>query len=90
MPPENPDAPRRDTGHSGNVAASGDSVGDPAPKNPPRDLASGVMTEYLTDDWGFFIRSARVLEKFRSAFQEESAFLGQLIADGVAGRSATS
>ena len=70
MPPENPDAPRRDTGHSGNVAASGDSVGDLAPKNPPRDLASGVMTEYLTDDWGFFIRSARVLEKFRSAFQD--------------------
>ena len=28
------------------------------------------MTEYLTDDWGFFIRSARLIEKFRSAFQD--------------------
>ena len=37
------------------------SEGDPAP---------GAMTEYLTDDWGFFIRSARLIEKFRSAFQD--------------------
>ena len=28
---------------------------------------TGAMTEYLTDDWGFFIRSARQLENFRSA-----------------------
>ena len=34
------------------------------------DLAPGAMTEYLTEDWGFFIRSARVLEKFRSPFQD--------------------
>ena len=34
------------------------------------DLAPGAMTEYLTDDWGFFIRSAQLLEKFRSAYQD--------------------
>jgi len=34
------------------------------------DLAPGAMTEYLTDDWGFFIRSAQLIEKFRSAFQD--------------------
>jgi spermidine synthase len=28
------------------------------------------MTEYLTDDWAFFIRSARELERFRSPFQD--------------------
>ena len=33
------------------------------------DLAPGAMTEYLTDDWGFFIRSARAIEKFRSPLQ---------------------
>ena len=33
------------------------------------DLAPGVMTEYLTDEWGFFIRSARQYEKFRSPYQ---------------------
>lgn len=27
------------------------------------------MTEYLTDDWGYFIRSSRQFEKFRSPFQ---------------------
>jgi spermidine synthase len=27
------------------------------------------MTEYLTDEWGFFIRSKREIEKFRSPFQ---------------------
>ncbi len=32
-------------------------------------LAPGVMAEYLTDDWGFFVRSARQFEKFRSPFQ---------------------
>jgi spermidine synthase len=36
----------------------------------PGDLAAGLMTEYLTDDWGFFIRSARSFERFRSPFQE--------------------
>jgi len=33
------------------------------------DLAPGVMTEYLTDEWGFFIRSKRQYEKFRSPYQ---------------------
>ena len=33
------------------------------------DLAAGVMTEYLTDEWGFFIRSKRQYEKFRSPYQ---------------------
>ena len=27
------------------------------------------MTEFLTDDWGFFVRSSRQFEKFRSPFQ---------------------
>jgi len=36
---------------------------------PLRDLAPGLMTEALTDEWGFYIRSARQLEKFESAFQ---------------------
>jgi len=40
------------------------------------------MTEYLTDDWGFFIRSARVIEKFHSQYQDvevhESAPFGKL------------
>jgi spermidine synthase len=35
----------------------------------PGDLAAGVMTEYLTDDWGYFIRSSRAFEKFRSPLQ---------------------
>jgi spermidine synthase len=39
-------------------------------RNPDGDLAPGAMTEYLTDDWGFFIRSARLIEKFRSPFQD--------------------
>jgi spermidine synthase len=33
------------------------------------DLVPGAMTEYLTDEWGFFIRSARELERFRSPYQ---------------------
>ena len=36
----------------------------------PGDLAPGVMTEYLTDDWGLFIRSARTIARFRSDFQD--------------------
>ena len=36
----------------------------------PGDLAPGVMTEYLTDDWGMFVRSSRVIAKFRSDFQD--------------------
>ena len=34
------------------------------------DLAPGVMTEYLTNDWGFFIRSSAALEKLRSRYQD--------------------
>jgi len=41
-------------------------VADP---DAPGDLVPGAMTEYLTDDWGFFIRSARELERFRTPFQ---------------------
>ena len=37
---------------------------------PPADLAPGMMTEYLTDDWGLFVRSTRTLAKFRSGFQD--------------------
>ncbi len=36
---------------------------------PEGDLAPGAMTEYLTQQWGFFIRSRRELENFRSPFQ---------------------
>ena len=35
----------------------------------PGDFAPGVMTEYLTDDWGLFVRSAGTLAKFRSNYQ---------------------
>jgi len=46
------------------------------------DLAPGAMTEYLTDEWGFFIRSSRPLEKFRSPFQavevHDTAAFGKL------------
>ncbi len=41
----------------------------PADAGAPRDLAPDLMTEQLTDDWGFYIRSARRFEQFRSAFQ---------------------
>src|SRR5215831_1332623 len=41
----------------------------PADVGAPHDLAPDLMTEQLTDDWGFYIRSARRLEQFRSAFQ---------------------
>lgn len=37
---------------------------------PAGDSAPGAMIEHLTDDWGFFIRSAGRLEQFRSAFQD--------------------
>ena len=35
----------------------------------PGDLAPGVMTEYLTDDWGLFVRSAATIATFRSDYQ---------------------
>lgn len=34
-----------------------------------QDLAPGLLTEYLTDDWGFVVRSRSVLERFRSRYQ---------------------
>ena len=33
---------------------------------PSGDLVPGVMTEYMTDDWGMFVRSAGTLARFRS------------------------
>jgi spermidine synthase len=33
------------------------------------DLQPGLLTEYLTDDTGFFVRSAREFERFQSPFQ---------------------
>jgi spermidine synthase len=36
---------------------------------PAHDLAPGLMTEQLTDEWGFYIRSARQFESFRSRYQ---------------------
>jgi spermidine synthase len=42
----------------------------PVPREPSHDIAAGLMTEQLTDDWGFYIRSARRLEKFKSRYQE--------------------
>jgi len=34
------------------------------------DLAPGAMTEYLTPEWGLFVRSRTTLAKFRSALQD--------------------
>ncbi|MCC7327463.1 MAG: polyamine aminopropyltransferase [Burkholderiales bacterium] len=46
------------------------------------DIAPGAMTEHLTDDWAFFVRSSRQFEKFRSPFQSvevhDSATFGKL------------
>lgn len=42
--------------------------GDGAPGHGG-DLVPGAMTEYMTDEWGFFVRSARELERFRSPYQ---------------------
>jgi spermidine synthase len=35
----------------------------------PGDIVPGAMTEYLTDEWGFFIKSKREYERFRSPYQ---------------------
>jgi spermidine synthase len=46
------------------------------------DLAPGILTEYLTDDWGIHVRSTATLEAFRSSFQtvevHDSAPFGKL------------
>jgi len=51
-------------------------------ESAPGDLAPGVMTEYLTPEWGLFVRSQATLAKFRSAFQDvevhDSAPFGKL------------
>ncbi len=46
------------------------------------DLGADLMTEYLTDDWGFFIRSKAAFARFRSQYQavevHDSAAFGRL------------
>ena len=48
----------------------------------PGDLAPGAMTEYLTPEWGLFVRSRALLAQFRSALQDvevhDSAPFGKL------------
>ena len=39
------------------------------PPPPAGYIAPGAMTEFLTDDWGLFVRSARQYERFNSPFQ---------------------
>ena len=50
--------------------------------SPSGDLAPGVLTEYMTGDWGVFVRSKEKLEAFRSAYQDvevhDSAAFGRL------------
>src|SRR5262245_11537772 len=47
-------------------------MSDPsAPGALPAD--SAMMVEELTADWGFYIRSARTFERFRSAYQDVEA-----------------
>jgi len=36
----------------------------------PGDIAPGIMTEYLTDDWGLFVRSSQPIARFRSQYQD--------------------
>ncbi len=49
---------------------------------PAGYIAPGAMAEYLTDDWGFFLRSARQYERFTSPYQtvevHESVPFGKL------------
>lgn len=51
-------------------------------ESPPGDLAPGILTEYLTADWGLFVRSTATLEAFRSSYQDvevhDSARFGKL------------
>lgn len=39
------------------------------PEESGGDLRPGLLTEYLTEDTGFFVRSARQFERFHSPFQ---------------------
>jgi spermidine synthase len=36
---------------------------------PAQDVAPALMTEYLSDDWAYFLRSSRQFEKFTSPHQ---------------------
>ena len=51
----------------------GNQPNKPPPEAPPHAAAEafppGAMREELTEEWGFYIRSARELESFRSEFQ---------------------
>jgi len=38
--------------------------------SPPDDLRPGILTEYMTDEWGVFVRSTATLESFRSQYQD--------------------
>jgi spermidine synthase len=40
-----------------------------SPDAAPAGLPNDALTEQLTPEWGFYIRSARRFEQFRSAFQ---------------------
>jgi spermidine synthase len=55
---------------------------DNAPLPRGSDIAPGAMTEYLTDDWAFIVKSLRQFEKFRSPHQaievHETAQFGKL------------
>ena len=55
------------SGTQGPASQPGKSAGKSA--GASGDVAPGAMTEYLTDEWAFFIRSAREFEKFRSPYQ---------------------
>lgn len=50
--------------------------------SPPGDVAPGILTEHVDDDWGVFVRSRATLESFRSEFQDvevhDSAAFGKL------------
>jgi spermidine synthase len=41
----------------------------PDDRVPAGYIAPGAMTEYITDDWGFFVRTARQYERFTSPYQ---------------------
>lgn len=41
----------------------------PVDEVPAGYIAPGAMTEFLTDDWGFFVRTARQYERFTSPYQ---------------------
>ena len=38
--------------------------------SPRGDVAPAILTEYVDDDWGVFVRSRAALESFRSDFQD--------------------